>query len=231
MAVNLVQGSIHQAAQDAEALRQVFSQLTPDSCPRAYNFHMHTTASDGRLTPETLVEQAIAIGLKGFAITDHHSVDGYCLAQDALSDRRLPPHLSPYLWTGVEISAGLLDVEVHLLCYAFDPNHPAIVPYLTGHSPTGLAYEASQVIDAAHRAGGIVVLAHPARYRRSPQELIPLAAELGIDGVEAFYAYNNPDPWRPSPQQTAIVQQLAQPYGLLTTCGTDTHGFSLLQRL
>ena len=46
---------------------------------------MHTTASDGRLTPLSLVQQAIAIGLKGLAITDHHSVDGYQKAEQYLA--------------------------------------------------------------------------------------------------------------------------------------------------
>jgi predicted metal-dependent phosphoesterase TrpH len=43
---------------------------------------MHTNCSDGQLKPEVLIEQAVSIGLKGFAITDHHTVEGYKIAQD-----------------------------------------------------------------------------------------------------------------------------------------------------
>jgi hypothetical protein len=87
------------------------------------------------------------------------------------------------------------------------------------------------VIVALHQAGGLAVLAHPERYRRSAAELIPVAAHLGIDGVETYYAYGNPEPWQPSPNQTQKVKQLSATYNLLNTCGTDTHGLNLLRRL
>jgi predicted metal-dependent phosphoesterase TrpH len=104
-------------------------------------------------------------------------------------------------------------------------------PYLQSHVTTGRDYQAANVIAAIHDAGGLAVLAHPARYRRSHLELIPKAAEYGIDGVESFYAYKNPNPWQPCKAQTTSVQILAKEYGLLNTCGTDTHGLSILQRL
>jgi predicted metal-dependent phosphoesterase TrpH len=125
----------------------------------------------------------------------------------------------------------LLDTEVHILGYGFDPNSSSLEPYLQGKSPQGESAQAFRAIDGIHQAGGLAVLAHPARYHRSATDLIPAAVNLGIDGVETYYAYNNPSPWQPSPKQTTQVQQLAQTYGLLHTCGTDTHGTNLLQRL
>lgn len=222
------------AAQDSKALRQVFAAITADSCPASYNFHMHTVHSDGQLRPEALVQQAIAIGLKGFAITDHHNVGGYRIAHHylaQLAETQDEAQSHPHLWTGTEINAELLEIEVHVLAYAFDPAHAEFQPYLQGKSVQGAAYQAQQVIAAIHQAGGIAVLAHPARYRRSHQDLIPAAAALGIDGVEAYYAYNNPSPWRPSLKETNEVKQLSETYALLNTCGTDTHGLNLLQRL
>jgi predicted metal-dependent phosphoesterase TrpH len=179
------------------------------------------------------MEQAIAIGLQGLAITDHHSIGGYQAAQLWLEDWQWKngSENTPYLWSGVEINANLLDVEVHILAYAFEPEHPSIKPYLQSQSTTGKEYEANNIIAAIHQAGGLAVLAHPARYKRSHFELIPAAAEWGIDGVEAFYAYKNPKPWQPSTLETQQVQQLANEYRLFNTCGTDTHGLSLLQRL
>jgi hypothetical protein len=137
----------------------------------------------------------------------------------------------PRLWTGVEVNANLLSDEVHILAYAFNPSHAAMQPYLQGKTTFGQDYQAAQAIDAIHRAGGLAVLAHPARYRRSHHDLISAAAELGIDGVETYYAYSNPSPWKPSPRQTQEVRQLGSRYNLLHTCGTDTHGLNLLQRL
>ncbi|WP_353930123.1 PHP domain-containing protein [Okeanomitos corallinicola TIOX110] len=216
-----------------ELLKQVFQGINAQSCPKLFNFHMHTVYSDGRLSPDILMEQAITIGLKGLAITDHHSVCGYQVAQKWLEDWQWNHADSsiPYLWSGVEINAKLLDAEVHILAYGFEIKNSCIKPYLQGLATTGKEYQAINVIAAIHDAGGLAVLAHPARYRRSHFDLIPKAAEYGIDGVEAFYAYKNPNPWKPCKVQTAEVKMLAEEYGLFSTCGTDTHGLNLLQRL
>ncbi|HBL10058.1 MAG TPA: PHP domain-containing protein [Cyanobacteria bacterium UBA11162] len=221
------------AAQNQDALRQVWQTIQPDSCPRSYNFHMHTTCSDGQLAPREVIEQAIAIGLKGFAITDHHTISGYKIARSWLEylQKSLPSTSFPHLWIGVEITAQLLNTDVHILGYAFDPTHSSLEPYLQGKAPVDRDAAAGVVIDAFHQAGGLAVLAHPVRYRRSAHELITAAAQLGIDGVETYYAYANPDPWHPSPKQTEQVKQLSAIYNLLNTCGTDTHGSNLLKRL
>jgi predicted metal-dependent phosphoesterase TrpH len=230
MAVNCAQTSA-----SPELLKQVFQTIHAESCPGSFNFHMHTVYSDGRLQPEELIEQAIAIGLKGFAITDHHTVGGYQIAQRFLENWQMSnpqrENSAPHFWSGVEINADLLDTEVHILGYAFDPSHPCLQCYLQKRTTSGEDYRAANVIAAIHQAGGLAVLAHPARYKRSHFELIPAAAQLGIDGVETYYAYNNPNPWRPSAIETKQVQQLAATHKLLSSCGTDTHGRSLLRRL
>ena len=230
---------------DAEILRQVFDSVDAASCPHTYNFHMHTVCSDGKLTPAALMEQAVSIGLQALAITDHHSLRGYYQAQAWLEDwrwrhptplgqRRSDNHLggaAPRLFTGVEISALLADTEVHLLGYGFAPRHPAMVPYLQRAAPRGAMKSAKAVITAIQAAGGLAVLAHPARYRTAAEGLITHAVDLGIDGVEAYYAYSNPDQWHPCPRQTPLIETLARRHDLLTTCGTDTHGSNLLRRL
>lgn len=237
MATNLAPASAsHQPpAQNVAALKRVFETIDAKSCPRSYNFHMHTTCSDGKLQPEDLIQQAISIGLKGLAITDHHSIKGYQVVERWLDqqawDSDEDKSRSPHLWTGVEITSNLMGTDVHILGYAFDPQHPSLQIYLQGNAPKGSEAEAAKVIHTLHQAGGLVVLAHPARYRRPAEQLIPVAVDLGIDGVETYYAYNNPDPWQPSPTQTEQVKQLSAEYKLLNTCGTDTHGLNLLQRL
>jgi predicted metal-dependent phosphoesterase TrpH len=237
MAVDLARSSVWSAAQDAKTLKSIFEAINAESCPRSFNFHIHTVCSDGRLQPEQVVKQAIDIGLQGFAITDHHSVNGYRKAQRYLenwiwSSFDTPQSkVAPTLWTGMEINAGLLGVDVHILAYAFDPAHQSLRPYQRGTAVSEQAYSAACVIAAIHEAGGIAILAHPARYRRSPSELIPEAVRFGIDGVEAYYAYGNPSPWVTSLKQTEEVRELGETYGLLNTCGTDTHGLSLMQRI
>ncbi|MEO0986696.1 MAG: PHP domain-containing protein [Cyanobacteria bacterium J06639_14] len=225
---------------DALELRSIFETVDEFSCPGVYNFHMHTHNSDGQLSSKILVEQAIQLGLREFAITDHHTVRGYWNAKRYLEDWqwRHPAPIGqrrrvclPRLWTGVEITSILLGVEVHILGYAFNPDHKAIQPYLQKSSPKGKTQLAENVIRAIQTAGGIAVLAHPCRYRRSPEELIPQAVDYGLDGIEAYYAYDNPKAWRPCPKRTPSMSCLAEEFGILRTCGTDTHGKDLTRRI
>lgn len=215
-----------------DRLKELFQSITADSCPNTYNFHLHTHHSDGRLHPQQLIQQAIKTGLKDLAITDHHSVNGYWLAVSyLLSQQGISAQPLPKLWTGIEITSILLQTNVHILGYGFDPNHAALEPYLQGTAPTEAKGQAQQVISSIHHAGGLAVLAHPARYRRSVKELVEGAVQLGIDGIETFYCYGNNKPWQPSASQTKALAQLADQYGLLQTCGTDTHGLDIHQRL
>ncbi|MEO0539963.1 MAG: PHP domain-containing protein [Cyanobacteria bacterium P01_A01_bin.105] len=242
MAAHSTQESASRAVtQEAKALRTVFQSVEINSCPQTYNFHMHTRCSDGKLPPEDLMAQALEIGLQGLAVTDHHTLAGYRQARRWMEDWRWR-HPSawrsarnrqrlPHLWAGVEITAALLGTEVHILGYAFYTDHAALEPYLDHGPPQGSDKEAARVIDAIQAAGGLAVLAHPARYRVSPEQLIPAAAQLGIDGAEVYYAYDNPKPWRPTPEKTARVKTLVNQHQLLGTCGTDTHGLNLTRRL
>ena len=63
------------------------------------DLHIHTTASDGTLTPAQVVSHARHLKLKAIAITDHDTVAG---SKDALSSG-IPPSLG--FITGVEISS------------------------------------------------------------------------------------------------------------------------------
>ncbi|WP_071590743.1 PHP domain-containing protein [Synechococcus sp. PCC 7336] len=207
-------------------LQTVWQEVGPDSCPLHYNFHMHTSYSDGQLDPSQIVQQTLDLGLQGFAITDHHTVEGYRQALHLL------PSNGPTLWSGMEINAGLLDCEVHILAYGFEPDHPAMVVYQQKATVTDAAdYDAAAAIAAIHKAGGFAVLAHPFRYRRNGQDLILAAVASSIDGVESYYSYANPVPWVPSPRETQQSLALAARFGLYSTCGTDTHGRSLLKRV
>lgn len=231
------------ATKDSLLLREVLQSINAQSCPKTYNFHMHTHCSDGKLSPAELMTQAVEIGLRGMAITDHHSVKGYRQARKWMEDwrwhnpsswssRRKPGVKSlPKLWSGVEITSSLADTDVHILGYAFNQYDEGMKRYLQGASPKGEDRQADRVIQAIQSAGGIAVLAHPVRYRTDETTLINAAVELGIDGVETYYAYDNPKVWRPSPGKTERVAALATEHQLLSSCGTDTHGKILTRRL
>lgn len=47
-----------------------------------WDLHIHSTASDGKATPEEIVDQAIEQGLSVIALTDHHTVDNVDRAKE-----------------------------------------------------------------------------------------------------------------------------------------------------
>jgi 3',5'-nucleoside bisphosphate phosphatase len=79
------------------------------------DLHLHTTASDGRLSPAALVERAWRQGLRTIAVTDHDTVAGIREAADAAASFGLR------LVTGVEITAVIDGEDVHVLGYFVDP--------------------------------------------------------------------------------------------------------------
>ena len=79
------------------------------------DLHLHTTASDGRLTPSELVSMAGNRGLKVIAITDHDSTEG--LAEAFLAAEQFPDlNIIP----GIELSSDIPGKEIHLLGYFLD---------------------------------------------------------------------------------------------------------------
>lgn len=81
-----------------------------------YDLHVHTTASDGEDTPETVVRLAVEMGLGGLAITDHDSVGGLEPAREFIRKNRLKIDLIP----GIELNTDYGDDDVHILGYFID---------------------------------------------------------------------------------------------------------------
>ena len=86
------------------------------------DLHIHSTASDGSLTPDRILSQAAACGLAAISITDHDTVAGVIAALE----HGIPDTIQ--FMTGVEISAEYppgfeADGSMHLLGYGFDPHN------------------------------------------------------------------------------------------------------------
>ncbi|MBT9312071.1 PHP domain-containing protein [Leptothoe kymatousa] len=76
--------------------------------------HCHTTFSDGTLTPQQLVERAVAKGVKALAITDHDTIFGWQEARTAAQPHGLE------IVPGIELSTTYNDRSMHIL--GFYPN-------------------------------------------------------------------------------------------------------------
>lgn len=211
----------------AHPLTDVLRQVSASSCPGRFNFHCHTLRSDGSLAPDQLIDQACAIGLEHLAITDHHDHGAHAEALAVLERQRASGRPGPTLWRGVEISCLLEGCLVHVLALGFADQHPSLEPYLQGSAVVGASLRAEAVVAAIRQAGGLALLAHPARYRLPHNRMIAAAAALGFDGAEAWYDYGMQASWSPSPLICERIAADLADRGLLQSCGTDTHGLAL----
>ena len=84
------------------------------------DLHAHTVFSDGLFTPEELVAEADRLKLAAVAITDHDAVGGI--------DRALAAGRSHQIEVvpGVEMSCNTGGIDVHILAYYIDYQHPAL---------------------------------------------------------------------------------------------------------
>ncbi len=89
------------------------------------DLHIHSTASDGKLTPAQVIREAAEKGLVYIALADHDSVDGIAAAKKAA---QAFPGLS--VIPGIEISTDIPQGEVHILGYFFDYNDPQLLAKL-----------------------------------------------------------------------------------------------------
>ena len=81
------------------------------------DFHLHTTASDGALSPRDTVLHIANLGAEALAVTDHDTVDGLDEAAEAARERGVK------FVCGIEISARSIG-EIHILGYNIDYKNP-----------------------------------------------------------------------------------------------------------
>lgn len=79
------------------------------------DLHLHTTESDGKLTPPDLIALAVQRELKFIAITDHDTTDGLDPAWKAAMSS---PQLT--VIAGIELSTDIPGNEIHVLGYYID---------------------------------------------------------------------------------------------------------------
>jgi hypothetical protein len=172
----------------------------------------------------------VAIGLEHLAVTDHHALAAHDRIAAALARWQEEGTRIPTLWRGVEISCLLEGCLVHVLGLGFGPDPEPLAPYLQGEAVVGPGLRAEAVVAAIRAAGGLALLAHPARYRLPHQRLIAAAAEIGLDGGEAWYDYTMAPQWSPTPLVCDAIARNLSDRALLLSCGTDTHGLALQGR-
>ncbi|MGL6313717.1 RNase RNM [Vibrio sp. WXL103] len=86
------------------------------------DLHSHTTASDGRLTPQALIDRAMSFDLDVLAITDHDTLEGLAPAHQYIQDNQLPIQLI----NGIEISTVWQNKDIHIVGLNVDPDSSAL---------------------------------------------------------------------------------------------------------
>lgn len=114
-----------------------------------FDFHCHSLASDGALTPTELVERAAGAGVQLLALTDHDTLAGlHEASQAALANgiRLLP---------GIEVSVGWDGRELHIVGLGFDPDHPQITALVTAQQQAR-TLRAERIGGRLDKAAGLV---------------------------------------------------------------------------
>ncbi|EAR55703.1 putative metal-dependent phosphoesterase [Photobacterium sp. SKA34] len=91
-----------------------------------FDLHSHTTASDGRLTPQELVRRAVDMRVDILAITDHDTVAGLHEAHTVIEQEALPITLI----NGIEISTVWQNFDIHIVGLNIDPQNPTLVAFI-----------------------------------------------------------------------------------------------------
>ncbi|MEK6729333.1 MAG: transcription antitermination factor NusB [Planctomycetota bacterium] len=81
------------------------------------DLHVHTNLSDGTMSPEEVVDEAIRLGVTTISITDHDTVDGVIAAARYGQGKNI------HVIAGIELSAYLAPSEIHILGYFIDVNN------------------------------------------------------------------------------------------------------------
>lgn len=105
------------------------------------DLHLHSTASDGRLSPAELVRHVAASGVRILAVTDHDTTAGIDEATEEAVRRAVE------VVPGIEITAVEDGRDVHMLGYFFDSQDESFGRFLA----TQRAVRISRIADMAVR--------------------------------------------------------------------------------
>ena len=81
-----------------------------------YDLHCHSTASDGTLSPQALLNRAQERGIEVLALTDHDTLNGvHLLRSEGIPD-------SVTLVPGLELTASWRNRILHIVGLGVDPD-------------------------------------------------------------------------------------------------------------
>ncbi len=210
-----------------EDLKKLLLSFTEDDFYKRVDLHIHTSESDGKLTPCEVINQAKNRNLDYIAIADHNNIDAY-LSTNILSENIVIP--------AVEFDCFFKNNLIHILGYGIDIDNE-VIKKLYAKNKAGRKFNLvrlmqlrnpMEVIELIKQANGIAVLAHPACiWAFNLEGFIKDLINLGLEGVEVYYPYNGLRGILKFHSKES-VKMIADKYGLIKTGGTDSHGTKLI---
>lgn len=92
--------------------------------PPRYDLHTHSLHSDGTTAAAEIAVEAASVGLAGFSLTDHDTVEGWNGARAAAAEAGID------FLPGMEITTKHDYRSTHLLAYGFEPTAPELTAAL-----------------------------------------------------------------------------------------------------
>lgn len=205
-----------------DSIKRIFNGIVDEDYFSAADFHIHTKASDGKLSAKEVVEQARAKGLKHFAICDHNTFDAY---------KEIDYQNIPELVTGIEFDCWYRGIFLHLLGYGIDINSEFLKPFLAKNKAETekdiirifANRNVPKLIEAIHNAGGIAILAHSACcWTINHEHFVKCMIKIGLDGLETRYPYKRHRGIIKF-HRAKNIKKIAEKLNLIQTGGTDAH--------
>ena len=189
------------------------------------NLHMHTTLSDGKITPEEACDIYCGKGYDFIAMTDHRKPSGAGVYKNML----LIPGAEWDYGNGREYPV------YHILAIGTESDMELPDFYKEGNLPVGNVLTPQNIIDRINAAGGLAILAHPAWSLMEPGEM------LNMEGIVAAEVYNSVSgaPWNANRADSSHYFDLWASKGKLVPCvasddshwyaGEQTRAFTMVQ--
>lgn len=191
------------------------------------DFHIHSTASDGDLTPSEIVSLASNEHIDIISITDHNTILG--IEEAIKAGTKLGITVIP----GVELSSRYKNKSVHILGYFKDDrykdkiferflnlvkNHRAndakhLINLQSNYNKNNHRLSVNDGIKALKLFGATVVLAHPILINKN---CLTEIINMPFDGIEAKH-------FRHTPSDMEFFIKIATESGLFYTAGSDFH--------
>ena len=152
------------------------------------DLHLHSICSDGKDTPEELVEASLSAGYKTISITDHDSVEGVPRAIESAKGK--PIEIIP----GIELSSVDDSDDVHILGYYIDYEEPYFIKRI-GFFKEKRRDRAEEIVKNLNKVGldikidTVFRIAHGAPIGRPHIAEALLSEELIDTYGEAFFRY------------------------------------------